>query len=100
MSGRIDLGSAGLIAALSMAGLAAGCSMPSRDMLVRAVTPPGSFGKVFGFLSTGFSFAGMLAPIVYGLVMDHGHPRAVFLLSAAACVAAAVAVAIGGRKAD
>ncbi len=24
-------------------------------MMVRAVTPPGSFGKVFGFVSTGFN---------------------------------------------
>ena len=28
---------------------------PSRDMLVRAATPPGAYGRVFGFVSTGFN---------------------------------------------
>ena len=46
--------------------------MPSRDMMVRDVTPAGSFGKVFGFLSTGFNAAGVVAPIVFGLMMDNG----------------------------
>ncbi len=96
--GLVDLGSFGLMGAMGLAGLATGWAMPSRDMLVRDVTPPGSFGKVFGFISTGFNVAGVAAPIVFGLVMDHGNPRAVFLLSAAACLVAIATVITNGRR--
>jgi MFS family permease len=47
--------------------------------MVRAVTPPGSFGKVFGFVSTGFNIGGMAAPLLYGWLMDRGEPRLIFL---------------------
>jgi MFS family permease len=53
---------------------------PSRDMLVRAVTPEGQFGKVFGFVTTGFNIGGIIAPLMFGYVLDAGHPRAVFFL--------------------
>ena len=53
---------------------------PSRDMIVREVTPPGSFGKVFGFVSTGFNLGGMVAPLLYGWLMDQGEPRAIFMI--------------------
>ena len=55
-------------------------------MLVRAVTPPGAFGRVFGFVSSGFNIGSMFAPMIYGLMMDHGEPRAVFLCSAACSI--------------
>jgi FSR family fosmidomycin resistance protein-like MFS transporter len=48
---------------------------------VRAVTPQGSFGKVFGFVSVGFSIGGSIAPLLFGWLMDRGEPRAIFLLS-------------------
>jgi MFS transporter, FSR family, fosmidomycin resistance protein len=96
--GTVDLGHIGFVVALAVAGLANGCAMPSRDMLVRAVTPPGSFGKVFGFISTGFNFAGVVAPIVFGQIMDHGDPRLVFLLTAAACVLGVGTVMTNGRR--
>jgi MFS family permease len=47
------------------------------------VTPPGSFGAVFGFVTTGFNIGGIVAPLLFGLAMDHGNPQAVFLLVAA-----------------
>jgi MFS family permease len=72
-----------LILLMSAAGLFQGLAMPSRDMLVRAVTPPGSFGKVFGFVTTGFNIAGMVAPLIFGWLMDQGNPQAVLLASAA-----------------
>jgi FSR family fosmidomycin resistance protein-like MFS transporter len=72
-----------LILLMSAAGLFQGLAMPSRDMLVRAVTPPGSFGKVFGFVTTGFNIAGMVAPLIFGWLMDQGNPQAVLLVSAA-----------------
>ena len=39
-----------------------GIATPSRDMLVRAATPPGAFGRVFGFVSSGFNIGSMMAP--------------------------------------
>jgi MFS family permease len=49
-------------------------------MLVREVTPPGSFGKVFGFVTTGFNIGGIFSPLIFGALMDHGAPQWVFLL--------------------
>jgi MFS family permease len=84
------------VIAMSLAGLAGGMAMPSRDMMVRAVTPPGSFGKVFGFVTTGFNFAGVLVPLCFGPLMDRGHPVAVFMVVAAASLLA-IATIVGAR---
>jgi MFS family permease len=90
---EVDHGNVALIAALSAAGFASGAVMPSRDMIVRAVTPAGSFGKVFGFVTSGFNIGGIVAPLVFGAIMDHGSPRLVFLTVAGLLVAAVVTVA-------
>ena len=95
--GVADPGSIGLVAAMSLAGFFSGVIMPSRDMIVRAVTPPGSFGTVFGFVSTGFSLGGIVAPLVFGPVMDHGAPRLVFLGVAALCLVSMATVVSRGR---
>ncbi len=76
----VDLGSLTLITAMSLGGFFSGLIMPSRDMIVREVTPPGSFGKVFGFVTTGFNIGGIVSPLIFGAVMDHDSPRMVFLL--------------------
>jgi MFS transporter, FSR family, fosmidomycin resistance protein len=81
--GLMDLGAFALIATAGLIGFASGAVYPSRDMLVRSVTPPGQFGKVFGFVTSGFNVAGVMAPLVYGPLMDSGNPRAVFLTIAA-----------------
>lgn len=80
--GSFDLGLALLIAVLSLNGFVNGLMQPSRDMIVRAVTPDGQFGKVFGFVTTGFNIGGIIAPLLFGYVMDAGHPRWVFFLVA------------------
>jgi FSR family fosmidomycin resistance protein-like MFS transporter len=76
---EIDLDGAVLIATMAVNGFFSGVIMPSRDMIVRAVTPPGSFGKVFGFVTTGFNIGGIIAPLIFGAIMDRGSPRLVFL---------------------
>jgi MFS family permease len=86
---EIRLDALALIAVMSVGGFFAGLIMPSRDMIVREVTPPGSFGKVFGFVNTGFNVGGIVAPLIFGALMDHGTPRLVFL-----CVSACTLVAI------
>jgi FSR family fosmidomycin resistance protein-like MFS transporter len=74
-----DLNAMAIVGLLALSGLANGIIMPSRDLLVRAVTPPGAFGKVFGFVTTGFNIGGMVSPILYGWLLDNGAPRGVFL---------------------
>ena len=84
--GLIGFSSYALVLMTSLSGLFVGIATPSRDMLVRAVTPPGAFGRVFGFVSSGLNIGSMFAPMIYGLMMDHGQPRAVFLFSAACSI--------------
>jgi MFS family permease len=96
---QVDLGSILLIAVMTVNGFFNGAIMPSRDMIVRAVTPPGSFGKVFGFVTTGFNIGGIVSPLLYGAIMDHGSPALVFLLAAAFSLAAIATVAVRPRRA-
>jgi FSR family fosmidomycin resistance protein-like MFS transporter len=67
---------------MSLTGLLGGLVMPSRDLIVREVTPPGAFGKVFAFVTTGYHVAGILAPLMFGALLDHGVPSMVFYLTA------------------
>ncbi len=96
---EIALGAPALIAAMTAAGFFFGVMMPSRDMIVREVTPPGSFGKVFGFVTTGFNIGGIASPLIFGAIMDQGSPRLVFLLVAACALAAILTVATRSRRA-
>jgi MFS family permease len=77
--GTVSLPSAMLILLMGIGGLLSGIIQPSRDMIVRAVTPAGSFGKVFGFVTTGFNVGGVVGPLFFGWLMDRGEPRLIFL---------------------
>jgi MFS family permease len=85
-------GNVPLIVIMATIGFVTGIVMPSRDLLVRQVTPPGAFGTVFGFVTTGFNIAGVVGPLVFGLLMDHGEPQLVFVTCAAFCLLAAAAI--------
>jgi MFS family permease len=93
----VDLGSLPLIVAMTVLGFFYGVIMPSRDMIVREVTPPGSFGKVFGFVTTGFNIGGIISPLIFGALMDHGSPRLVFVMVAAFSFIAIATVATRSR---
>ena len=99
LTAQVDLGAVALIAAMSAAGLCTGIIMPSRDMIVREVTPPGSFGKVFGFVTTGFNIGGIISPLIFGAIMDHGSPRLVFLAVAAFSLIAILTVVVLPKQA-
>jgi MFS family permease len=71
-----------LFGVLAVAGVLYGLIMPSRDMLVRAVTPPGAMGTVFGFVSTGLNIGSAITPAAIGWVMDQGQPSYLFMISA------------------
>jgi MFS family permease len=80
--GLIDFPALILIALMSSVGFFNGLTMPSRDMIVRAVTPRGAYGRVFGFVTTGFHLAGIVSPLIFGQLLDHGYPREIFFFMA------------------
>jgi MFS family permease len=96
--GSVDVGALLLVLVMSLAGLCSGIVMPSRDMIVREVTPHGSFGAVFAFLTTGYHITGIVAPLLFGALLDHGTPRTIFLLIAAFTVLSIIAVASVPRR--
>jgi MFS family permease len=76
--GTIDLGQLLLLAAMAGAGFLSGMIAPSRDMMVRAASPPGAAGRVFGIVTTGFNIGSAIGPLIGGWIMDFGLPRWVF----------------------
>src|SRR5262249_51171162 len=93
--GAVDLGPVFLICVMAATGLFYGIVMPSRDMIVRAVTPPGSFGKAFGFGTTGFNIGGQISPLIFRWLLDSGNPAAALVLSAACGAVTILAIVIG-----
>jgi MFS family permease len=96
--GTLGLGTAPLIGAMAGAGLLGGLIMPSRDMLVRAAAPPGAIGRTFGVVTSGFNIGGMVGPLMFGFIMDHGMPRWVFGASVIVMVTVALVALIGDRR--
>lgn len=67
-----------LVPLLAGVGFLSGIIAPSRDMLVRAASPKGAEGRVFGIVSTGFNIGGAAGPVLFGWLLDNGHPHAIF----------------------
>ncbi|OGA14593.1 MAG: Fosmidomycin resistance protein [Betaproteobacteria bacterium RIFCSPLOWO2_12_FULL_63_13] len=82
---------------LGVAGFFNGFLAPPRDMIVRSLAPPGEMGKVFGFVSSGFAVAGIIAPILYGWLLDHSDPRNVFWVSGVVALLTIMTVLATGR---
>ena len=73
-----------LVGVMALVGFCLGATQPSRDMLVRAASPPGASGKVYGFVYSGLDAGAALTPLVFGLLMDRGQARMVFVAAAVA----------------
>ncbi|MDQ1817967.1 MFS transporter [Massilia sp. CCM 9210] len=71
-------------------GLAAGVAGPSRDLLIRAAAPKNATGRVFGIVYSGLDSGLALGPLLFGTLMDGGHPAWVF-----GCIALFQVLAIG-----
>jgi len=66
--GMIDLGNVGLVRAMaSCRGSAPASSCRRATMIVRAVTPPGAFGKVFASSPPASYIGGVIAPPILRL---------------------------------
>ena len=82
----------GVAVALAVAGFASGIVAPSRDLIVRASTPPGAAGRVFGFVYSGLDVGALATPVFYGWMLDQHLPHAVFYAVAAFTFAAMLTV--------
>ncbi len=65
--------------AFAAIGFMYGVVFPSRELLVRAATPKGASGRVFGFVYSGMDFGSTMTPILFGWFVDTGIPRSAFL---------------------
>ena len=83
-------------------GTAAGFANPARDLLIRRIAPPGATGRVYGVVYSGLDVGMALGPLGFGLLMDHGHPAAVWISIAilqVALIAFAFTAGAAGRPA-
>jgi MFS family permease len=60
-------------------GFGYGAVAPSRDLLVKAATPKGVSGRVYGIVYSGIDLGAAVGPFIFGLFMDAGLPKALFL---------------------
>ena len=81
-----------LPAVLAISGLAVGVTYPSRDLIVRASTPPGATGRVYGFVYSGLDLGSLATPVLCGWLMDHGLPQGVFYIVFGCTLAAILTV--------
>ena len=72
--------SAAIIPLFVVAGFALGSTGPSRDLIVRNATPKGASGRVYGFVYSGLDLGATLGPVWFGLMLDHGLSRQMFLV--------------------
>ena len=70
-----------VIVVFAVAGFTAGMVAPPRDLMIRSITPPGDMGKVFGFVAIGFTLGGIVAPPLFGFILDYAQPHLLFLLA-------------------
>jgi MFS family permease len=81
-----------VISIAALLGIAMGVTMPSRDMIVRAATPPGAAGKTYGFVYSGLDLGACATPYLFGLYLDHGKPQLIFYTVAVIMVVAVFSV--------
>ncbi len=81
-----------LVAIMILSGIGLGAVLPPRDLMVRALTPPGETGKVFGFVFVGYSVGISAVAVLFGWLLDGGMPSLVFTLSAAFAILALIAI--------
>lgn len=84
-------------------GFGFGAVLPARDLMVRAITPPGASGVVFGFVFVGLSIGSGLAGVAFGALVDEGlhdwvFPAAGALLVVSVLITTAAQVAAGRSK--
>ena len=98
-AGAVPAAPAAVLVVFALIGGASGLYLPARDRMIRAATPRGSTDRSFGFVLTGISVAGVLAPALLGAVIDATSVWAAYWVVGAVIATGAVvalAVAAGG----
>jgi len=86
--GSVALPDLAIFAAITASGFLQGLLLPTRDLLIRDVTPEGSMGKVMGFLSSGLMGASFAVPILFGWMLDNAYTQEIFWFAAVFIAAA------------
>ena len=85
-------GGIGTLLLVMTAGLGTGVAGPSRDLLIKRATPAGATGRVYGTVYSGLDAGLAVSAPIFGWLMDHDLPRAIFI---GAAMAMMVAMLIG-----
>ncbi|MFY3552668.1 MFS transporter [Achromobacter insolitus] len=88
---------------VALAGFCSGVAAPSRDMLIRRVTPKGSTGSVYGLVYSGMDVGSALGPLAFGLLLDAGLRQGPWVGAGVAFAAAAFLaqwIAVQARRAE
>lgn len=97
--GGFSLPAAAIALVFGAMGILQGCIRPARDMMVRALTPRGAAGRVYGFVSTGYNIGNALIPVLLGWMVDIGRADTVFFALAAIMMVAIATVGVVRRPA-
>ena len=81
-----------IIPVFVVVGFALGSTGPSRDLIVRNATPKGAAGRVYGFVYSGLDLGAMIGPIWFGLLLDRGLARQMFVVVSILLVVAVATV--------
>jgi FSR family fosmidomycin resistance protein-like MFS transporter len=93
------LGGLGTMVVLAATGFAVGIGGPSRDMMIKLATPKGATGRVYGLVYSGLDVGFAIAPLVFGVFMDHGWYAATFAGAAVTLLlGASAALTVGARS--
>ena len=85
---------------VGLAGFCSGMSGPSRDMLVRRVTPKKSVGSVYGLVYSGLDVGSALGPLLFGVMLDAGWSHGPWFGATASFIAGALIATYIGRMAS
>lgn len=78
-------------------GFGSGIAAPSRDLLVKAATPVGATGRVYGVVYSGLDVGMTLAPLAFGALMDAGRYQGVWI-GVALMLGLLIATAVNVRR--
>lgn len=88
---------------VALAGFCSGIAAPSRDMLIRRVTPKGSTGSVYGLVYSGMDVGSALGPLAFGLLLDAGFRQGPWIGAGVAFTVAALLaqwIALQARRSE
>ncbi|HJS30722.1 MAG TPA: MFS transporter [Alphaproteobacteria bacterium] len=98
-AGTVALPVAILFAMFVTIGALQGAIRPSRDLLVRSIAPKSAIGTVFAFVSTGLNVGSAIAPALFGVLLDFGEPRSIFVALAMFYLLGAATIMASRRRA-